>query len=49
MKKRKGIRSTSVTKEDIKRCYSCKDGRLMKHKGLIFCGFCGKEFKRIQF
>jgi len=28
----------------IKHCYNCKDGRLIKHGAMVFCGFCGKEF-----
>ncbi len=28
----------------IRHCYSCKDGRLIRHGAMIFCGFCGKEF-----
>ncbi len=28
----------------IKRCNSCKDGRLIKTRHMIFCGFCGKEY-----
>ncbi len=47
--RKKTIRSSAVIEKDIKRCYNCKDGRIMRHKNLIFCGFCGKEFKRLRF
>jgi len=30
-----------------KRCSKCKDGRIVvsKKHGLVFCGFCGLEYK----
>ncbi len=28
----------------IVRCPKCKEGRVVKSRGLTFCGFCGKEF-----
>ncbi|MFH1420980.1 MAG: hypothetical protein ABIG30_03365 [Candidatus Aenigmatarchaeota archaeon] len=28
----------------IIRCSSCKDGRIIRARGLVFCGFCGKEY-----
>jgi hypothetical protein len=31
-------------KKNIKHCNSCKDGRLVRHGSMIFCGFCGKEY-----
>lgn len=33
-----------VDMKNIKHCNSCKDGRLIRHSGMIFCGFCGKEY-----
>ncbi|MFC2143670.1 hypothetical protein ACFLQN_04705 [Candidatus Aenigmatarchaeota archaeon] len=31
---------------DIHRCRNCKEGRLIAHGSLVFCGFCGKEYPR---
>jgi len=28
----------------VKHCNNCRDGRLVKHGPVIFCGFCGKEY-----
>ena len=28
----------------VKHCNSCRDGRLIKHQNVVFCGFCGKEY-----
>ncbi len=35
---------TKLTGGAIVRCPKCKEGRVVKARGLIFCGYCGHEF-----
>ena len=52
--KRTAIRHVSYRKvsklntstKSITHCPKCKDGRIIKSRGLIFCGFCGHEFDK---
>ena len=29
----------------IRHCKLCKEGRIIKARGITFCSFCGAEFK----
>ena len=40
----KVTRKTKITGRAIVRCPKCKEGRVVKARGLIFCGYCGHEF-----
>gem|GEM_PF-3059736 len=47
--KKRGLRAVRGIRgaRGIKHCGKCKEGRLieLKPRGLVFCGFCGSEFR----